>query len=525
MPEVPEDKRQFYNSEFARRLGTINNSEVNVIVQIKDGAADSVVSELQSLPDVEVDRKRIIRGKYIPATVPVDVVDEVAGLDAVVKVHHDQPSGVLNQRSAMDVVRDFSLQDDPVRNAVSSHIKEVLAPTDDLRHTVQIDSIEAPRLNFIQTPLGDPFRVGTSVVQRATGSKVSGFDFIPTGESVSWMRDGSALDGYDGSGMKLAVIDTGHTPLQPSDGFRIPYLKSLVPGEPPADGHSHGSWCTYVAVGKPTRSVWGEVGGVAPDASYAHFKALNTFPGFGRTSWIMKAIEEANEWGADVINLSLGGPAQGPVEEDPYCQLIDELCKENLGEDEGSIFVVAAGNAGPDRWTIGTPGMSPKAITVGSWSLTDSEPSVFSSRGPQSEWYKDNPERYEEDLSRYGSDEFVKPDVVAPGGGRANQELTDELDELLHSVSLGWMEGFYDGVKDARGSMKGTSMASPHVAGLVGLLFGAGIIKNAREVKQVVRDRADIPDFELAPETASQTESGKNVSVGFGRLRESLFDV
>lgn len=525
MASVDDETRQFLNPEFARRLEASGNSTVDIIIEVSDGSVDALLSQLAPLSDVTVREKFITLDRFVPATLPTEAVEQVAALDVVEKIHHDQPASALSDGNFIDAVREFSLQSDPIRDRITSRAVSHFTPDDDLRDVVDIGDPEEIRFNYFQAPLGDPIRVGMSAVQRLTGSNTTGEEFIPTSESVNWILDGNVVSGDDGGNIKLAVLDTGHTPIEPSEGARLGHTVSMVPGEPPIDGHSHGTWCTYTAVGRSAPSFWGRVNGVASGAEYAHFKCLNTFPGFGKTSWILKSMELANEWGADVINMSLGGPLQGPVEEDPYCQLIDDLCKANAGEEEGSIFVVAAGNTGPDRWSIGTPGASPKALTVGSWSITDNEPSDFSSRGPQSGWYQDNPDRYESDLSDYGAFEFVKPDVAAPGGGRANPELTNDRDELLHQATMGWLEGLYDGFKDARGSMKGTSMASPHVAGLVGLLYEAGIVQNALEVKEVVAEREPLPEFQLATQSARESEEGKNLAAGFGRIRESTFSV
>lgn len=283
------------------------------------------------------------------------------------------------------------------------------------------------------------------------------------------------------------------------------------------------SWCTYTAVGAPASSAWGTVRGVADGAPYGHFKALNTFPGFGKTSWILAAMESALSWGADVISMSLGGDQQGPLDEDPYAKFIRRRCKENAGQDDGAIFVVAAGNAGPDKWTIGSPGVAEKALTVGAWSLKDESPSYYSSRGPQGEWYDENPEDFENDATKYGASEFIKPDVAAPGGGRQTAADSDDEGELLHQMSTGWAEGLYDGLKEARGSMKGTSMATPHVAGLVARLYDADIIKTAKEIKRVTARNSEPGYHPTAAPGANEEVKGKNICSGHGPIRESIF--
>lgn len=180
-------------------------------------------------------------------------------------------------------------------------------------------------------------------------------------------------------------------------------------------------------------------------------------------------------------------------------------------------------NSGPEKWTIGSPGVADKAITVASWSMLDGAPAAFSSRGPQGEWYKENPDRYGSDAGEYDAREFVKPDVAAPGGGRKTEAKYREHAELLWQASVGWMEGMQDGIRDGTAGMAGTSMASPHVAGFVTRLYDADIIKTASEFKRVMEQNGFVPEFKKAGDHANETEGGKNISVGYGAARESVF--
>jgi hypothetical protein len=519
----PSDPAEL-NPELARRIATRETSPINVLIQVEPGTVEGVLPNITQFDDATVDTDSIILGEYIPAVLPSESLDEIRNIDGVVLIHHDQPMGALGVPTPLEAARLVGEQNDPLRRRLSSAAYDAFAADDPLLDGAGISPVEAPRVNFSQIPPGDPLQGSASILQRISGRSVTGKTFVSTVSSKRWMLDGSVTDGFDPDGASVAVLDTGHTPTPLSEPDGGGYTESRVPGEPAQDGHSHGTWCTNTVVGSRAPAVWGFVDGVASGADYAHFKCLNTFPGFGRTSWILKSMERANQWGADVISMSLGGPQQGPVGVDPYTQVIDELCKENLGEDAGSIFVVAAGNSGPDRWTIGSPGISPKALTVGAWSLTDNAPSLFSSRGPQGSWYAGSPDRYQEDLSAFGEGEFVKPDVTAPGGGRANATKADESDELLHQATVGWLEGLHDGLKDARGNMKGTSMATPHAAGLVLRLYEAGIINTAGEIKRVVRQNGQLPSFPDATETAREAEGDKNIAAGYGRLRESVFE-
>lgn len=523
MVDLPEDSRKYVNTGFAERLDEIDPEFANVIIEARDGQLERALADLRGFEGVDISEGRISDGRFIPATVPEESIPDISRLSAVELVHQDQLSGILNPLPALRDVPFLTPENDPIRTKASDWVFESFTPDDQYLGSMVIDEVEVPRFNFAQIPPGDPVQTALAAFDKITGSETDGKLHIPTSDVVDWILDGDVLSDTAPNDSKTAILDTGHTPLPDANGLRAPKLFSKVPGEVPFDYLGHGSWCTNMAVGREAPSAHGSVGGVAPGATYSHVKCLNSFPGVGRTSWILAAMDEALSWGADVISMSLGGEQQGPVEEDPYARFIRRNCKENAGDEDGAIFVVAAGNSGPDGYTIGSPGVAPEAITVGSWSLTDDAPAVFSSRGPQGAWYVDHPDRYKRDLGSADSDMFVKPDVVAPGGGRENEEKTSDADELLHQVSTGWMEGMYDGLRDARGSMKGTSMATPGVDGLVYRLYDEGIISTAADVKTVVRDKAKVEEYTQAAEGANTTASGKNVAVGFGPIRESLF--
>lgn len=523
MPTLPDDTKQFINSEFARRIETDGLPEYKVLVETRQGLATEIADELDSVNGFSVDTSGIIQDQYIPLVVKREEIPDLARIDGVELVHQDQLTGVLQMPTPDSLPGLPTIQNNPLSRMASEALYDVLGPGDEGAGQVRISEVEVPQFNFAQLPIGDPGEAALSAFDAATGSNTSGEEIIPTSRCVEWIRDSNVTDGAIATTTKVGIIDTGHTPTEPENGARAPRLESMVPLEPPLDFMGHGSWCTNMVTGNSSPGPWGRTGGVAPGSVYGHFKALNTFPGVGRTSWILKAMGSCLEWGADVVSMSLGGTQQGPVGEDPYTRFISENCKENAGDEDGAIFVAAAGNAGPDEFTLGSPGVSPKALTVGSWSLTDAAPAVFSSRGPQGDWYADNPERLQDDIDKFGAFEFVKPDVVAPGGGRKNSDLAAETDEILSQSSTGWYDGLKDGLKDGRSNMKGTSMATPAVAGLVKRLYDAGIIDTAAEVKQVAQSNATVAEYGDAASGANTTRGGKNIAVGFGPLRESLF--
>jgi subtilisin family serine protease len=523
MVSLDEETREVLNTEFARRLENQGASPLDVLVETEFGEAEAVAQRLQNVPGVELATQGVVASEFVATTMPGEALPTVARLNGVTQIHQDQLVGVKQSGASLPQLPFMRPSTDPVASALSTAVFNLGGVEDKYVGEVGVSRVEIPQVTPAQLPPGDPMKAAASALDNAFNLGLTGEEYVPTGKSYQWVRNSDMLDAHDGSSAKVGVIDTGHTVVPPANDERQPRLESYVPGEGPTDFMGHGTWCTYTAVGMPAAGPWGTVRGVAGGSPYGHFKALNTFPGFGKTSWILAAMEAALDWGADVISMSLGGDQQGPLDEDPYAKFIRRRCKENAGEDAGAIFVVAAGNAGPDKWTIGSPGVAEKALTVGAWSLKDGSPSYYSSRGPQGDWYEKNRGEFEDDANRYNTSEFIKPDVAAPGGGRKTKADSDDEGELLHQMSTGWAEGLYDGLKDARGNMKGTSMATPHVAGLVARLFDAGIIKSAKELKRVTERNSEPGYHPTAAPGANEEAKGKNITVGHGPIRESVF--
>ena len=102
-----------------------------------------------------------------------------------------------------------------------------------------------------------------------------------------------------------------------------------------------------------------DMSGIAPGAWLGNY---NVFPGDvlnASSRDILRAVEAAVGDGMDVLNLSLGGPAHGPEENDPLAVGL------NNAVSAGVVVAVAAGNSGPGRGTVESPGRASKVITVG----------------------------------------------------------------------------------------------------------------------------------------------------------------
>ncbi|CAM5555855.1 S8 family peptidase [Streptomyces canus] len=254
--------------------------------------------------------------------------------------------------------------------------------------------------------------------------------------------------GYDGKGVKVAVLDTGVDAGHPDLAGRIGEARSFVPDEAVQDGHGHGTHVASTIVGSGAASD-GRRKGVAPGAELLVGKVLNN-AGRGQDSWIIAGMEWAAHSGAKIVSMSLGGDASGPS--DVLSETVDELSAST-----GTLFVVAAGNSGPSEQTIGTPGIADSALTVGAVDKSDKLAS-FSSRGP-----------------RIG-DLAVKPEITAPGAA------------ITAARAAGTTMG--TPVDDYYTTSSGTSMATPHVAGVAALVAQAHPDWTGPQIKQALATTA-----------------------------------
>ncbi len=241
---------------------------------------------------------------------------------------------------------------------------------------------------------------------------------------------------FDGSGIRVGILDTGIDATHPDlVGKVVLYKDFTAANDPkPSDGHGHGTHCAGTIAGGSTS---GTSIGVAPKASLVIGKI---FDANGSTT--DEALVAAMQWMADpdgdpatndfpaLVSNSWGDSSAFNTrdpQDDPFCMILENWVKL------GILPVFAAGNDGPDAGTVGTPGGCPMALTVGA---TDSRDGIapFSSRGP----------------AKWKSNDLFKPNVSAPG-------------VAIRSAKPG---GGYQ-------LMSGTSMATPHVAGVMAILYQA----------------------------------------------------
>ncbi|MGW3447858.1 S8 family serine peptidase [Streptomyces sp. NPDC001076] len=256
--------------------------------------------------------------------------------------------------------------------------------------------------------------------------------------------------GYDGTGVKVAVLDTGVDLGHPDLAGKIAGSESFVPDETVQDGFGHGTHVASTIVGSGAAS-GGRYKGVAPGAQLLVGKVLDN-TGSGQSSWIIAGMEWAAHSGAKIVSMSLGGTAYGPS--DVLSQTVDDLSAST-----GTLFVIAAGNAGPSEQTVGTPGIADSALTVGAVDKSDQLAS-FSSRGP-----------------RLG-DSAVKPEITAPGVS------------ITAARAAGTTMPGGTPVDDYYTTASGTSMATPHVAGAAALVAQAHPDWTGEQLKEALASTA-----------------------------------
>ncbi len=231
---------------------------------------------------------------------------------------------------------------------------------------------------------------------------------------------------YNGTGVTVAVIDTGVNEHGDLAGRVIDGKNYIDATKPPRDDHAHGTHCAGTVAGD---GAMGCQTGVAPKATIVAVKVLAA-NGSGAWSNLWLALEETvSNPNVKVLSMSLGGRPDETTR-----ARLRLACNNAIAA--GAIPVIAAGNSGPSAKTIGSPGDVPEIISIGATGAdTANTIASFSSRGP----------------ATWDGKEIIRPDVSAPG---VNVKSTrhDSNDYRL---------------------MSGTSMATPHVAGLVALMVQA----------------------------------------------------
>jgi subtilisin family serine protease len=257
-----------------------------------------------------------------------------------------------------------------------------------------------------------------------------------------------------GAGVRIAILDTGidatHCDLQGQVIAQRDFTNSPYGA---ADLQSHGTHCAGVIAARENDE---GIVGVCPDISEKGgglivAKVLGD-DGSGRGTWVASGIDWAIEQGANVVSMSLGSSQYDPR--------IHEAIQRAI--ETGAFVIAAAGNDGRGaawRDRVNYPGRLAETIAVGAVGR-DGMITEFSSRGPS-------------------------VDIVAPG------------ENILSTVP---------GNKWVR--MSGTSMATPFVAAVVGLVLSLGELRGVKALRELL--------FEHAQDAGAP---GRDPAYGVGLIR------
>ena len=287
--------------------------------------------------------------------------------------------------------------------------------------------------------------------------------------------------GYDGTGVLVAIIDSGvnynHQDLAdhvwdggdeyPNHGYDF-----ANEDNDPMDDNAHGTHCAGTIAGDGTA---GSQTGMAPNATLMCLKVLEDNGG-GQQSDVWSAIEFAVENGADLISMSLGWPESLAPDYSTWRDAMNNVLAA------GIIAAVASGNeraggaSAPNNCrtpgTVPPPWTSPDQTLLGGNSAVvcvgaidiDNNIGDFSSFGPVT-W---------EDVDGYGDYPYdpemglIRPDITAPGVN-------------IKSLDFNSDTGYSDG-------WNGTSMATPCVAGVIALIMDKNRTLTPAQISQILEE-------------------------------------
>jgi subtilisin family serine protease len=260
--------------------------------------------------------------------------------------------------------------------------------------------------------------------------------------------------GLGGQGVRVAVIDTGVDLDHPDLAANLVGGRSFVPGTSSAnDDNGHGS---HVAGSVAAVANNGGVIGVAPQAKIMPVKVLD-YSGSGYYSWFASGIVWATDNGADILNMSLGGTSAHYILNDAV----------NYAYNRNVLIVAAAGNCGDQYYVFNGCSEQDQPLYPAAYSRVMAVAATNSN-----------------DQQASYSNQGTYVEIAAPGSN-------------IYSTHR---NGGYD-------TYSGTSMASPHVAGLAAILLDQNPSHSANQIRSLINASA----LDLG-------NAGRDIQFGYGRI-------
>lgn len=291
-----------------------------------------------------------------------------------------------------------------------------------------------------------------------------------TGASQVWTNLG-----FDGSGVTVAVIDSGIDGLHPDlSGGKVvqnvkivaspvtsPSFAQVIENLPTSDTSSgHGTHCAGIVAGTGSAS-GGYYRGVAPGASLVGVGTGDAIFVFFALEGFDYVMSKRAQYGIKVISNSWG--TSGAYDANDPVNVASKAA-----HDAGMTVVFAAGNEGPGDNTLNPYSVAPWVIGVAAGNKDGATLADFSSRG-------------------IPGDPVYRPSITAPGVGIVSTRAPNSVLPVLGvtddiNIQPSWIP-YYT-------TMSGTSMATPHIAGVCALMYDANPSVTPDQIKSALMSTA-----------------------------------
>jgi subtilisin family serine protease len=320
-----------------------------------------------------------------------------------------------------------------------------------------------------------------------------------------------------GKGIKVGVIDTGidynHPDLKEAykggydfvdddaDPMETTYQDWINVGKPINPGRvyytNHGTHVAGTIAAQQKNDVDYAVKGVAPEVDLYAYRVLGPYGG-GYTAGILAGIDKAIEDGMDVINMSLGAQTNDPL----YATSV----AVNNAMLSGLVTVVAAGNAGPNEKTLGSPGAAALGISVGASDVSMTIPTFSGSASAEK---FENMQLLGKDFSdRLEELQGKSLPIVYAGLGKATDFAGKDVSGKIALIQRGEL-AFDEKIKNAKNAGAKSVIVYNNVDGQIPAYLGevAGLIPSFRLSKADGERLKELGEGTFTFETLSNTKT------------------